>query len=83
MNIRSAYQASLEQHGHLRDPAQEIVVNKLADLQESLVQVMSPLRRVMRAFRLAGNRNHVPGLYLWGEVGRGLSDDAVSGENSE
>ena len=71
VSIRIAYEDSLRQQGHLSDPAQEIVVNKLADLQESLVRVMSPLQRIMRAFRLAGNRNHVPGLYLWGEVGRG------------
>jgi len=71
VNIRIAYEDSLKQQGHLRDPAQEIVVNKLADLQESLVRVVSPLQRLMRAFRLARNRNHVPGLYLWGEVGRG------------
>ena len=71
MNIRIAYEESLEQQGHLRDSAQESVVTKLADLQSRLVHDIGPLRRLLRMLRLAGNEDAVPGLYLWGDVGRG------------
>ncbi len=71
MNIRSAYQESLEQHGHASDSAQELVVNQLADLQASLLHVKSPLQKLRRALRLASKDDYIPGLYLWGDVGRG------------
>ena len=71
MNIRSAYQASFEEHGHVRDVAQEAVVNHLADLQAGLVRVTRPLRKLRRALRLTSDKDYVPGLYLWGDVGRG------------
>ena len=71
--MRSAYQASLEQQGHVRDSAQELVVNHLADLQVRLVHVTSPLQRLSRVLRLVSNKDNpgAPGLYLWGDVGRG------------
>ncbi len=43
----------------------------LADLQMDLMHVMSRLQRLRRALRLPGNAECVPGLYLWGDVGRG------------
>ncbi len=71
--MRSAYQASLEQQGHVHDSAQELVVNHLAELQARLVHVTSPLQRLSRVLRLVSNKDNpgVPGLYLWGDVGRG------------
>ncbi len=73
MTIRSAYQASLEQQGHFRDSAQELVVSHLADLQARLAHVMSPLQRLRQVLRFITGNNHpgVHGLYLWGDVGRG------------
>lgn len=69
--MRSAYQESLDHQGHVRDAAQEFVVDCLADLQADLVHFISPLQRIRRALRLPGTRDCVPGLYLWGDVGRG------------
>ena len=73
MTIRSAYQESLGHEGHVRDPAQELVVDRLAKLQADLVKDMNPLRRVRRTLRLPAREDcpGVPGLYLWGDVGRG------------
>ena len=45
MTIRSAYRESLRHEGHVRDPAQELVVDRLAGLQADLVKDMNPLRR--------------------------------------
>ena len=73
MTIRSAYQESLGHEGHVRDPAQELVVDRLAKLQADLVTDMNPLRRVRRTLRIPAREDcpGVPGLYLWGDVGRG------------
>lgn len=73
MTIRSAYQESLGHEGHVRDPAQELVVDRLAELQADLVTDMNPLRRVRRTLRIPAREDcpGVPGLYLWGDVGRG------------
>ncbi len=71
VKIRIAYEQSLKQQGHVRDSAQEVVVNQLAKLQERLAHVDGPLQKLMRALRLAGNKDRISGLYLWGEVGRG------------
>ncbi len=73
MTIRSAYQESLRQEGHVRDPAQELVVDRLVRLQADLVKDMNPLRRLRRALRLPARKDYsgIPGLYLWGDVGRG------------
>ncbi len=43
MTIRSACQESLRHEGHVRDPAQELVVDRLAKLQADLVKDMNPL----------------------------------------
>ncbi len=71
MNIRIEYEESLKQQGHLRDPAQETVVNELAELQRRLVPDMSLLQKLMRVLGSKRNSHLTPGLYLWGDVGRG------------
>ena len=71
MNIRSAYQESLKHQGHVRDAAQELVVDQLADLQARLVHVSNPLQTLRQALRFGGNKLRTPGFYLWGDVGRG------------
>lgn len=73
MTIRSAYEESLKHEGHIRDPAQELVVDRLAELQADLVKNMRPLRRLRRMLRIPARKDYsgIPGLYLWGDVGRG------------
>ena len=69
LNIREAYQHSLEREGHVEDPAQLELVARFEDLQ-SRIAAQRP--RALRAllFRSAP-REHVRGLYIWGGVGRG------------
>lgn len=73
MGIREAYENSLHRHGHQRDPAQEVIVDLLADLQSRLHE--RHRRRSGLLARLRGSASVsaevVPGLYLWGGVGRG------------
>jgi len=73
VTIRSAYQESLRHEGHVRDPAQELVVDRLARLQADLVRDMIPLRRLLRVLRFPARKDYsgISGLYLWGNVGRG------------
>ena len=71
MDIRSAYQASVEEHGHTRDVGQEAIVNHLAELQASLARVAGPFQKLRRTLRLTREEDCVTGLYLWGDVGRG------------
>ena len=49
------------------------MVDRLAKLQADLVTDMNPLRRVRRTLRIPAREDcpGVPGLYLWGDVGRG------------
>ncbi|MFQ5983507.1 MAG: AFG1/ZapE family ATPase, partial [Woeseiaceae bacterium] len=71
MSIRAAYRESLSHQGHVHDHAQQLVVDKLADLQTRLEQQRKPLQRLWRALRIGAEDPGVPGLYLWGGVGRG------------
>ena len=71
MNILIAYEESLKQQGHVRDSATETVVNELAELQQRLVPDVSPLQKLMRVLGSTRNNDLAPGLYLWGDVGRG------------
>jgi cell division protein ZapE len=60
------------QHGHVRDASQSHVVELLADLQQRLLAAPPPKRGLARL--LSRERNPVPGvpgIYLWGGVGRG------------
>ena len=73
MEIRQAYENSLAREGHVRDPAQLDVIERLEDLQRRL-QNHKPDRRGLLSFLSAAPREHsngVKGLYIWGGVGRG------------
>ena len=72
LNIRRAYEQHLSQHGHVRDPSQARVVDLLADLQERLLAVPPPRRRLAKLLsRQPRDAQGVTGLYIWGGVGRG------------
>ena len=71
MNVREAYEESLQHEGHERDSAQEKIVVLLGELQDRLqFEQRSGLRRFLGRF--IAERNPPPkGLYIWGGVGRG------------
>jgi len=73
LTIRTAYRESLAHQGDIHDSDQELVIDQLADLQTRLVHELKPLQKFRRALRLPPRKNYcaVPGLYLWGDVGRG------------
>lgn len=72
-NVREAYEASLRREGRERDTAQDRVVTELERLQSTLKSAAADrpgmfdwlLRRSSPATAL------IPGLYIWGGVGRG------------
>jgi cell division protein ZapE len=64
---RQRYQADLARPGFAADPAQSRAMDALQDVYDRLVQ--SPPKRRFGSSRLSWSR--VPGLYLWGGVGRG------------
>lgn len=68
MGIRSAWEKSLLREGHVRDPAQQALVDRFAVLQHELVRP-HPLKIFKRLFRKPTPA--VRGLYIWGGVGRG------------
>ena len=72
MSVREAYEANLDADGHEKDPAQEKIVALLADLQQRL-QTAQPRRGISRLFGVGSvsGSDAVPGLYIWGGVGRG------------
>ena len=72
LNIRDAYEQQLKRHGHVRDPAQEKIVDLLAGLQHRLADSNPGRARLFGYFsRSRRDDNRVPGLYIWGGVGRG------------
>ncbi len=70
MGIRAAWENSLKREGHVRDPAQEAVVDRLEDL-ETRLRASEP--RGPRWLSWFGSKDSpvVKGIYLWGGVGRG------------
>ncbi len=70
MGIRAAWEHSLEREGHVRDPAQEAVVEHLEDLEARLESSESGRPRWFGWLR-GGDPEAVKGIYLWGGVGRG------------
>ncbi len=73
MTIRTAYRERLTHEGHIHDSDQQLVVDQLAGLQARLVHESKTLQKFRRALRQPARKNYsaVPGLYLWGDVGRG------------
>ena len=72
LDIRKAYEQQLQRHGHVRDPAQVRVVDLLADLQKRLESAGPQRRGILGLLGFgARERENVPGLYIWGGVGRG------------
>lgn len=70
MNIREAYEHSLRREGHVEDPAQLAIIDRLESLQARLTAPAPRFQRLRRLFRRspqAASR----GMYLWGGVGRG------------
>ena len=73
MNLREAYDNSLNRDGHDCDPAQEVVVTELCLLQQRLEAQASHKRSFLDYFRrdVAADPAGSRGLYIWGGVGRG------------
>ncbi len=73
MEIRKAYEDSLNREGHVRDPAQLDVIERVVDLQRRLQEHTPPRRGLLGL--LSNNRRSdagfVKGLYVCGGVGRG------------
>lgn len=73
LNVREAYEKSLQADGHDRDIAQEAVVAELHRLQQRLQAHAARKRSWLDYFRSRkpGPQKGVRGLYIWGGVGRG------------
>jgi cell division protein ZapE len=73
LNVREAYEKSLQRDGHDRDVAQEAIVAELDRLQQRLQTHAARKRSLLDYFRGRDSRqpNGVRGLYIWGGVGRG------------
>lgn len=72
MKIRAIYEESLSREGHVRDPAQIAVIERLEDLQQRIYRAAAPERRLLDIIlRRPAVPANVKGLYLWGGVGRG------------
>lgn len=73
VTIRDAYEESLLREGHVRDPAQLVIIERFEALQQNLLNHKPPRQGLLA--RLTGRRDHeyagVKGLYIWGGVGRG------------
>ena len=72
MEIQKAYEDNISRSGHVRDPAQQTVVDQLADLQDRIVEHEAYRPNFLaRLSRQKSAADGVKGLYLWGGVGRG------------
>lgn len=73
MKIREAYMDSLRREGHVEDPAQLAIVDRLESLQARLSRPVSRFERIRSLLGRTTSPAHesVRGLYLWGGVGRG------------
>ncbi|MDE0790200.1 MAG: AFG1/ZapE family ATPase, partial [Woeseiaceae bacterium] len=73
MDIRQAYKDSLAREGHVRDPAQIELIDRLEILQRRL-EVQKPQRNGLLRFlsrHSQADQRGINGLYIWGGVGRG------------
>ena len=73
LNVREAYEKSLQRDGHDRDVAQDAIVAELDQLQHRLQAQAAHKRSFLDFFRSrdSGRQTGVRGLYIWGGVGRG------------
>jgi len=71
LNIRAAYEESLQRDGHVRDPAQMDVVSRLEELQRRLCKRSGHRPGLLQRLLGRDEKPVVKGLYLWGGVGRG------------
>ena len=71
MNIREAYEQSLQREGHVKDPAQLEVIARFEDLQARLLNHKPARRGLAGLFGRRASGPGIKGLYLWGGVGRG------------
>jgi len=73
LEIRQAYEDSLAREGHVCDPAQLDVIERLEDLQRC-IEKQEPGRLGLLGFFSGKSRTdatNIKGLYIWGGVGRG------------
>ena len=71
MNIREAYEESLNREGHVEDPSQLDLIARFEALQAQL-KAQRPRKGGLRTmFFRSEPRESVRGLYIWGGVGRG------------
>lgn len=72
---KKRYQLDVQEAGFVHDPAQEAAIDALTELHAQLVQTPpAPIAKKGPVSRLLRKRSApaaVPGLYLWGGVGRG------------
>ncbi len=71
MNLKAAYAEHLRQHHHVHDPAQEAVVEQLADIQDKLEAAANRRPGLLDRLLRRDEAEPVRGLYIWGGVGRG------------
>lgn len=71
MTIRRAFDVALESQSLVADAAQQIVVDKLDQLQHAIIQQQSFLNRLRRRLPGGSGQTTSRGIYLWGGVGRG------------
>ena len=75
MTLPQLYDRELARRGHAPDRAQLAAVARLEQLRQRLERAArrdtGPWRRALSAFGHAPARRAVPGIYLWGGVGRG------------
>ncbi len=71
MNIRDAYEQSLQREGHTEDAAQLDIIACFEDLQARLLAHRPARRGLGSLFKRRVSQAGVRGLYIWGGVGRG------------
>ena len=71
MNIREAYETSLQREGHSADPAQLDAIARFEDLQARIASQRPRKGGLRTMFFRSEPSEPVRGIYLWGGVGRG------------
>ena len=71
LNVREAYEDSLDREGHVEDPAQLELVAHFEDLQSRIAAQRTRMGLLRSLLSRNAPRDPVRGLYVWGGVGRG------------